>query len=63
MKAKVIVYPWEELAGSMIVSSMHFVVRQTGLKPIALQLTVSVILKEFISSKFVASFGCFGGSW
>lgn len=57
MKAKVIVYPWEELAGSMIVSSMHFVVKQTGLKPIALQLTMSVILKEFISSKFVASFG------
>lgn len=57
MKAKVIVYPWEELAGSMVVSSMHFVVKQTGLKPTALPLTMSVILKEFISSKFVASFG------
>ena len=51
MKAKVIVYPWEELAGSMVVSSMHFVVKQTGLKPTALPLTMSVSLKECISSK------------
>lgn len=35
----------------MVVSSMHFIVKQTGLKPTALPLTMSVILKEFISSK------------
>ena len=39
------------LAGIMVVSSMHFIVKQTGLKPTALPLTMSVILKEFISSK------------